>query len=210
MASNKQLSAIVLVASVLSIGFASAKPYYFFHEVPVPQPIQQAAENVANHAQQKGEQVGEQLPQRIQGHLGQLYSHSSSAVKSLADSVQPDIKNIGQDITDAYHVTRDNVGKRIEPLAQTVKPYIENAQKAVAPYVDQAREEVPKLINKAAPAIQKVGETVRQSISGVWGRLASSAGQQGEAAAANGEQAIAKVEQAAQQMASAAVPPKQA
>ena len=159
---------LTLAICALSVTTALAKPYYFLQEIKNDEPLKPA--EVASNPEQI---VGptEQLPQRIHGHLNELYTHGSSAVKSVVDTVQPDLSNIGKDLTDVYHVTRDNVGKRIEPLAQTVRPYIDHAQKVISPYMSQAKEEVPKLIQQAGPALSKVGEQVRDGITGVWGKL---------------------------------------
>lgn len=178
--SSSFFSSFLLIAITFS-SLAQAEPFYYWYqaaEAPndvaqqsanqIPQAVGDAANGVPG---QVGGQNGEQLPGRIHNHLNQLYQHSSTAVKSLADQVQPDIKNIGQDLSEAYHVTRDNVGRRIEPLAQTVRPYIDHAQKVVAPYIQQVEEEVPKLIHQAGPAMARVGEQVRDGITGVWHRV---------------------------------------
>lgn len=163
---------VALVAVLLAIDGALANPYYYFGEA-VDQ-AQQAAQDGIQQAEQQVAQPGGALPQRIQGHLGDLLSHSGSAVKNVAESLRPDVSNIGKDISEVYQVTRDNVNSRVvEPLSHTVRPYIDHAQKVVAPYVNQAKEEVPKLINQAGPALSKVGGQVRDGLSEVWSRISS-------------------------------------
>lgn len=175
--SSSFFNCFLLIAITFS-SLASAEPFYYWYQAA--EPPKDAAQQSANQisqaigdgaAGQVGGQNTEQLPDRIHNHLNQLYQHSSTAVKSLADQVQPDIRNIGQDLSEAYHVTRENVGRRIEPLAQTVRPYIDHAQKVVAPYIHQVEEEVPKLIHQAGPAMARVGEQVRDGITGVWHRV---------------------------------------
>lgn len=177
---SKQELVIILLSVYCLINVTSAKPYYYFFQ-GAPEPEQQTqaqvAGNIENGAQAVGQQAQqqglktEQLHDKITGHLGQLYNHGSTAVKNVVDNVAPDLKNIGADLTEVYHVTGDNVGKKIEPLANNVKPYINQAQKAMAPYVSQAKEEVPKLINQAGPALTKVGEQVRDGLTGVWEKI---------------------------------------
>lgn len=194
MAVRKSLASLLL----LLVAFTSlvlGSPFYYFNEIPpqpAGEPVQQqvSQEQLVANANQQVSAGGEQLPKRIQGHLTQLYSHGSSAMKNVVDTVQPDLSNIGKDLTDVYQVTRDNVGKRIEPYANTVRPYLDHAQKVITPFVNQAREEVPKLITQAGPAIAHVGEQViqqarptvgkiteqvRDGISGVWNKLTQAA-----------------------------------
>lgn len=210
------LNCFLLLALTFS-SLVAAKPFYFFQQAaePVSQDAIKATQQGTNQiAQVAGDVINgvgpnnEPIPSRIHNHLNQLYQHGSTAVKSLADQVQPDIKNIGQDISEAYQVTRDNVGKRIEPIAQTVRPYIDHAQKVVAPYIQQVEQEVPKLIHQAGPAISKVGEQVRDGITGVWQKVTANGGsteqmvQSGAQNVADGTQQVAQ--QAAQQIAAQA------
>lgn len=186
----KHQTLLLSLAALLLADLTLASPfYYYFQDASPPAPDNGAAELanqggqqevVANKMQQVAGQAQEalagdgsqdQLPKRIHGHLSELYSHGSSAMKNVVDTVQPDFKNIGKDLNDVYQATRTQVGKKIEPLAQTVRPYIDHAQKVVAPYVTQAKEEVPKLINQAGPALSKVSEQMRDTISGVLGKL---------------------------------------
>lgn len=163
---------VVLVAVLLAVNGAIASPFYYFGEA-VDQ-AQQAVQDGTQQAEQQVAQPGGALPQRIQGHLGDLLTHSGSAVKGVAESLRPDVSNIGKDLSEVYQVTRDNVNSRVvEPLTHTVRPYIDHAQKVVAPYVNQAKEEVPKLINQAGPALSKVGGQVRDGLSEVWSRISS-------------------------------------
>lgn len=153
--SSSILGTLLLVALLTSQ--AIAMPYFYFVDPePQSQQVVKAAEANAQQQQQPGE-----LPQRLQGHLNQLLSHGNSAMHSIVESIQPDIKNLGRDLTDVMHATRENVGKRIEPLANT-------AQKSMGPLIDQAREDIPK-------ALTKVGEQVK----GVWEKMTSGAQQPG-------------------------------
>lgn len=190
----------LLVIFLLSILAAcvTAKPYYYLFQDDAIQKAQQAADKVKSDVEAATSDPAE-LPQRIHGHLEQLYNHGSTAVKNVVDTMQPDLSNIRKDLGDVYQVTRDNVGRRIEPLAHTVRPYIDHAQKVVAPYVNQAKEEVPKLINQAGPAISKVGEQVRDGLTGVWDKI-TSVGQPESAAqqvASQAQKAGEQVQQAA-------------
>lgn len=180
-------ASLVLLASCL----AQAAPYYFYLDAPAaapeaPKQVAEAAGQMQEVAGQAQEAVGQtlakqpglqqvgpdgQLPHRIHGHLTDLYSHGSTAMRGVVDKMQPDLKNIGKDLSEVYQATRSEMGRRIEPLAQTVRPFIDQAQKAVAPYMSQAREEVPKLINQAGPALSKVGDSVRDGLTGVWSKL---------------------------------------
>lgn len=163
--SNKILLSFLLVSAASVV---SGRPYYFMFEQPAseasqtPQAIGQqvAAAGEQLQAQAQGQPGAPELPKRIQGHLSELYSHGSSAVRGVVDQVHPDLKNIGKDISEVYAATRDNVGRRIEPLAQTVRPFLDHAQKVVAPYVNSAREEVPKMIKQAGPVLEKVRDGV--------------------------------------------------
>ena len=206
-----------LLLSIVSIGLigvlAQAAPYYYFFQ-DAPQPVAsaqetvqraasdagqqvqqmagQAQEAVGGAAQQAADQVGQaggQISDRFHGHLSELYSHGKTAVRGAVDTVHPDFKNIGQDLTDAYQKTRTQVGKQIEPLAQTVRPYLDHAHKVVEPYVSQVREEMPKLIGQAKPALSKVGEHVRDSIQGVIKKMNGDEQQPAPAAAARGRAA---------------------
>lgn len=184
-----------------------AKPYYFFQQAaePASQDASTATKQETNQIAQvvgdvaNGANGGEKLPNRIHNHLNQLYQHGSTAVKSLAHQVQPDIKNIGQDISEAYQVTRDNVGKRIEPIAQTVRPFIDHAQKVVAPYIHQVEQEVPKLMHQAGPAISKVGEQVRDGITGVWHKVKANVGPTDQLSQSGAQDVADATQQVAQQ-----------
>lgn len=57
---------------------------------------------------------------------------------------------------------------------------VKSLSDTVQPYVNQAKEEVPKLINQAGPAITKVGEQVRDGITGAWSKLTSTVSQVGK------------------------------
>jgi len=209
MISSLNVFLIATLAGAVLVGeVAQASPYYFFSSgepslgAATGQEIKETAKEasgqvkqIASDAKQGVAQLASggadapksdgQLPTRIQGHLSELYTHGSSAIHSVVDKVQPDIKNIGRDITDAYQATRSEVGKRIEPLAQTVRPYIDQY---VSPYVNQAREEVPKLINQAKPTLSNLGEQVRGGITGVWSKIGGThAGEAMEKAKAAGE-----------------------
>lgn len=198
--SRIQSALVVLLVSLVCV---AAKPYW--HEV-VPQELPANVQQIGQLGQQvpiKPNQPAEveqansdPLHGRIHGHMNQLLSHGGSAVMSAVEQVQPDLRNIGKDLTDATQVIRDNVGKRIEPLAQTVRPYIDHAQKVVAPLVKQAREEVPKMINQAGPTISNLGEQVRTGLSGVWDRISSVASQATQAISQSGQSAQNQAQQA--------------
>lgn len=218
MLAKQQVTCFLLL---ISVSCSLAKPYYYFFQADeAAQKAAADAQAAAQSVQQQiklpevGQQVDGELKHKISGHLNSLYQHGSSAVKSLADTVQPDFKNIGQDITEVYHVTGERVNKKIEPLAQNVKPYIDQAQKAV----ERTREEVPKLIHQAGPALTKVGSQVRDGISGVLDKLKSAhnpepspagalqqAGEQVQQAGQQVQQAATGTMQQAQQMASNAI-----
>lgn len=209
----KRFASLVLLTTVVVC--VSGKPYW--QDLPAqPRPAipasvaaaANAAEQIQQQAQMSPQNTGSgPLHERIHGHMNQLLSHGGSAIMGAVEKVQPDLKNIGKDFSDALQVTRTNVGKRIEPLAQTVRPYLDHAQKVVAPIVSQAREEVPKLINQAGPKISNLGEQVRTGLSGVWGKLTSVASQatQGVQNAAqslgqNGQNGLNQIQQAGDQL----------
>lgn len=206
-----KVTACSLVVIGLVLG-ASAKPYWHDQAAQSQQaipPSVAAAANAAEKIQQQAQNPNgsNQLHERIHGHMNQLLSHGGSAVMSAVEKMQPDLKNIGQDFSEALQVTRNSVGKRIEPLAQTVRPYLDHAHKVVAPIVSQAREEVPKLINQAGPTISNLGEQVRTGLSGVWGKLTSVASQasQGVQSAAqslgqSGQNGLNQVQRATEQV----------
>lgn len=129
-----------------------------------------AREGLADATTINGEQ---RLPQRFSGHISSLYNHGSTAMKSVVDTVQPDISNLGKDISDMYHQTRVQIGHRIEPIGQTIKPMIENAQKLVSPYVNHVKDEVPKLIEQARPTIVKAGEQLRGGLHNAWDKIST-------------------------------------
>lgn len=207
--------AFVALALVAFEGLQAKPYYYFFQDAPEPtapeagaaqvtnadalkEAAEKAGQQVANAASTARQEAGQGAS--IRGHLSDLYTHGSSAMRGVVDTVQPDIKNIGKDLSEAYQATRTQVGKTIEPLAQTVRPYIDQAQKMVAPYVSQAREEVPKLINQAGPTLHKVGEQVRGKLSGVIDKLRPANGGSGLQAA--GQQMMASGQEHVQSAAS--------
>lgn len=206
----------VLVASSTIALQAEARPFYFY-QAAEPAPPETAVESLQKDAQSATQQVTDQAKkladqmgqharqaqnyvqgainspqaQGITSHLGSLYEHGSSAMRSVMETVRPDISNLGHDLSDLASRTRDGLNSRIQPIGQTLRPYIDHAQKVVAPYVNQAKEEVPKLIEKAGPTLHKA----RESISSAWDKLSTSvssaansmtsqAQQGGEAAAA--------------------------
>lgn len=211
--------AIILVAGLLGPVAQAAPFYYYFADdaaaAPAPTGVADQAKDAAGQAQQAASQAKDSIKdtmqqaqdkvasatgssageapirERITGHMSDLYSHGSSAMKGLVHTVEPDIKNIGKDLTEVYEQTRTQMGKRIEPLAHTVRPYIDQAQKAVAPYVSKAREEVPKAMSKVSTAVwskiqgsghqgqegQTVGEQVQHATNSIQKEADKAAGE---------------------------------
>lgn len=192
----KKTQRFLIGASLLLVVIAcqptQGRPYFFFQsaqpsptEAPTSEKVASEAKETAVKAEQAVQSATNQaretisgvnvpkLPQKLSGHLSSLYEHGQTAMKGVVDTVQPDISNIGRDITEIYQQTRENVGRRIEPIGQTLKPLIDHAQKVVAPYMNQAREEVPKLLEQARPTIAKAGEQIRGGLNTAWSRISS-------------------------------------
>lgn len=169
-----KLSLIAFVAFFVS--WAGASPFYFFADSPTASKVDPSGAVTAveqhvhphvhqfHHAvQQTGEETRqkpgespEEFRMRVAGHLAQFARHGSSAVKNAAEQVQPDLKNLGKDLSDTYQQTRDSIAERIKPVAQTVKPFIEQAGRVVS----------------------KVGEQVRDNIQGLYSSIKEKTAQQ--------------------------------